>query len=74
MVSIWKEINWTISNLPFFSVWLDRKKVHYTFDDHSEMVEEYDAKTNLLLSRKLLFEEKQFQSLLISSKMETKAS
>jgi len=38
------------------------------------MVEEYDAKTNLLLSRKLLFEEKQFQSLLISSKMETKAS
>ncbi len=28
----------------------DRKKVHYTFDDQSEMVEEYDAKTNLLLS------------------------
>lgn len=28
----------------------DRKKVHYTFDDGTEMVEEYDAKTNLLLS------------------------
>ena len=28
----------------------DRKKVHYTFDDQSEMVEEYDAKTNVLLS------------------------
>ncbi|CAF0885037.1 unnamed protein product [Adineta steineri] len=30
----------------------DRKKVHYTFDDQTEMVEEYDAKTNLLLIRK----------------------
>jgi len=30
----------------------DRKKVHYTFDDQSEMVEEYDAKTNVLLIRK----------------------
>lgn len=28
---------------------LDRKKVHYTFDDQTEMVEEYDAKTNALL-------------------------
>ncbi|CAF4932568.1 unnamed protein product [Rotaria sp. Silwood1] len=30
----------------------DRKKIHYTFDDQTEMVEEYDAKTNLLLIRK----------------------
>lgn len=29
---------------------LDRKKVHYTFDDQTEMVEEYDAKSNVLLS------------------------
>ncbi|KAK3270352.1 hypothetical protein CYMTET_21250 [Cymbomonas tetramitiformis] len=29
-----------------------RKKVHTTFDDGSEMVEEYDAKTNELLVRK----------------------
>jgi hypothetical protein len=35
----------------YFSIFYqDRKKVHYTFDDQSEMVEEYDAKTNLLLS------------------------
>ena len=31
----------------------DRKKVHYTFDDQTEMVEEYDANTNLLLSKSL---------------------
>ncbi|CAF1622334.1 unnamed protein product [Adineta ricciae] len=30
----------------------DRQKIHYTFDDQSEMVEEYDAKTNILLIRK----------------------
>lgn len=33
---------------------LDRKKVHYTFDDQTEMVEEYDAKTNVLLSKKTI--------------------
>lgn len=31
-------------------IFQDRKKVHYTFDDQTEMVEEYDAITNLLLS------------------------
>ncbi|CAF3789240.1 unnamed protein product [Rotaria magnacalcarata] len=30
----------------------DRKKIHYTFDDQTEMVEEYDATTNVLLIRK----------------------
>lgn len=30
-----------------------RRKVHYTFDDGSEMMEEYDAKTNELVLRKL---------------------
>lgn len=39
------------SKIPIVLVLLvDRKKIHYTFDDQSEMVEEYDAKTNLLLS------------------------
>ena len=45
---------WYILKFVFFSSLffnrLDRKKVHYTFDDQTEMVEEYDAKTNVLLS------------------------
>jgi hypothetical protein len=43
-------ISISIILLYFSNLFQDRKKIHYTFDDQTEMVEEYDAKTNLLLS------------------------